>query len=146
MATSAETAIQQSDVIITVLSDAGAIEEAVLSGGAKAALAGRVVLQMGTIGPDESRQIAAAVGDAGGTYVEAPVLGSQPEAEKGTLLVMVGCEGDAESSRAWPVLKALGEEPLRIGEVRAGLLFLAWRLWASCGSRLPRPSAARMER
>ena len=81
VATSAAAAVQQSDVIITVLSDAAAIEAAVLSGDAKAALSGRVLLQMGTIGPDESRKLAAVVAESGGTYMEAPVLGSQPEAE-----------------------------------------------------------------
>lgn len=45
--------------------------------------------------------------------MEAPVLGSQPEAEKGTLLVMVGADSDPRDSPegpVWPLLRALGPE------------------------------------
>ena len=117
MAASVADAVAAADVVLLMLADAAAIQAALLPAGAAAALAGKTVLQMGTIGPDDSREIAAIVGAAGGTYLEAPVLGSQPEAAKGTLLVMIGCEGEAEASRAWPVLTALGEAPLRVGEV-----------------------------
>jgi 3-hydroxyisobutyrate dehydrogenase len=117
VANSAAEAIRDSDVILTVLSDAAAIQSTILEGAARHELSGKVVLQMGTIGPGESQEIAGQVGEAGGVYVEAPVLGSQPEAEKGTLLVMIGCKGRAEDSPAWPVTKALGKEPLQIGEV-----------------------------
>lgn len=110
--------MRAADVVLLMLSDSDAIHDALLPKEGLAALAGKTVLQMGTIGPDESRDIAAIVGAAGGDYVEAPVLGSQPEALKGTLLLMVGCAGSAEDSRAWPVLQALGSEPLRVGEVR----------------------------
>jgi 3-hydroxyisobutyrate dehydrogenase-like beta-hydroxyacid dehydrogenase len=50
----------------------------------------------------------------------AQVLGSQPEAEKGSLLVMVGCESEdaLQASRVLPVLRVLSSEPIRVGEVR----------------------------
>jgi 3-hydroxyisobutyrate dehydrogenase len=101
-----------------MLSDAEAIKSTIFDGAVRDELSGRVVLQMATIGPGESQEIAEQVRDAGGEYVEAPVLGSLPEAEKGTLLVMIGCEGDAEDSLAWPVMASLGRDPLQIGEVR----------------------------
>lgn len=110
-------AIKASDVIVTVLSDAEAIHSTVLSEESLPLLSGKCILQMGTIGPDESRTVASAVQAAGGQYIEAPVLGSQPEAAAGTLLVMVGCSEDPEGTPAWPVLKAFGEAPLHIGEV-----------------------------
>lgn len=40
-------------------------------------------------GPAESKSLAVDVTAAGAVLIEAPVLGSQPEAEQGTLLVMV---------------------------------------------------------
>ena len=49
--------------------------------------------------------------------LEAPVLGSQPEASKGTLLIMVGSEGDPKDSKAWPVLTMLGQDPKHMGAV-----------------------------
>ncbi len=49
--------------------------------------------------------------------MEAPVLGSQPEASKGALLIMVGSETKPEDSRAWPVLALLGKEPKHMGAV-----------------------------
>lgn len=61
-------------------------------------------------GPKESAALAADVVAAGGTYVEAPVLGSQPEAEKGTLLVMVGAEADPRAVAQETVRLALGPE------------------------------------
>lgn len=68
-------------------------------------------------GPSESRDIAELVEAAGGIYIEAPVLGSQPEAAAGKLLVMVGARTSPETSLAWPVLTALGLSPQYIGDV-----------------------------
>jgi hypothetical protein len=118
VAGTATSAAQTADVVLLMLSDSNAIHEALLHKDGVAALADTTVLQMGTIGPDESRNLATIVAAAGGEYIEAPVLGSQPEALKGTLLLMVGCQGKPEDSRAWPVLTALGHEPLRVGEAR----------------------------
>jgi hypothetical protein len=39
--------------------------------------------------PSESKALAQMVGENGGAYIEAPVLGSLPEVEKGTLQIMV---------------------------------------------------------
>lgn len=123
-AESAPDAIKASNVIVVVLSDAAAIHSTVLAEDTLPLLPGKCIVQMGTIGPDESRSISAAVHAAGGQYVEAPVLGSQPEAAAGTLLVMVGCNEAPEGTPAWPVLQAFGEAPLHIGEVPFHILRL----------------------
>ena len=70
-----------------------------------------------TAGPKESCDIATRIQAAGAEYLEAPVLGSQPEASKGALLIMVGSENDPQDSRAWPVLASLGKEPMHMGAV-----------------------------
>ncbi|GIL52562.1 hypothetical protein Vafri_8378 [Volvox africanus] len=101
------------DVLLLTLSDAATIRETILSDGVRHLLAGKIVLQMGTIGPKESSALAADVVSAGGRYIEAPVLGSQPEAEKGTLLIMVGADTDPRDDLdgpVWPLLRALGQE------------------------------------
>jgi 3-hydroxyisobutyrate dehydrogenase len=56
------------------------------------ALAGKMVLQMGTISKTESKQLAEMTKKLGGNYAEAPVLGSKPEARNGALIVLF-CRG-----------------------------------------------------
>lgn len=112
-------AISAAQLIILMLTDAAAIETTLLNPETMAQLVGRTVLQMGTIAPQESKAIAEAVQAAGGDYLEAPVLGSIPEAKAGTLLLMVGAT--PEQFAQWqPVLQCFGPEPQLIGPVGAG--------------------------
>lgn len=90
VAAGAVEAIRTAEVVILMLADAPAIREVLLAPAARAALRGRTVIQMGTIGPRESRDLQREVADAGGDYFEAPVLGSIAEARAQRLLVMVG--------------------------------------------------------
>ncbi|KAF0654736.1 beta-hydroxyacid dehydrogenase [Cyanobium sp. Copco_Reservoir_LC18] len=117
-ATPAE-AVAASDLVITVLSD-GPTTGAVLLEQAGAALAGRLVLQVATIAPQESQELAAALAERGAELLELPVLGSRPEALAGTLQLMVGGEA-AALERARPVLMVLGSEPRLLGPVGAAL-------------------------
>jgi 3-hydroxyisobutyrate dehydrogenase len=117
-ATPAE-AVASAEVVITVLSD-GPTTQAVLLEQAGAALGGQLVLQVATIAPQESRELATALAERGAELLEVPVLGSRPEALAGTLQLMVG--GDAATlERARPVLAALGSEPRLLGPVGAAL-------------------------
>ena len=50
----------------------------------------KLFVQMGTISPNESRELFTRISRLGGKYIEAPVLGSIPEALSGKLIVMVG--------------------------------------------------------
>jgi 3-hydroxyisobutyrate dehydrogenase len=112
-------AIEAAEVVVLVLGDAAAISDTLFEADAAARLAGRAVLQMGTIAPAESRGIAARVEAAGGSYLEAPVLGSLPEAGEGRLIVMAGGKRDL-FERCLPVLRSLGRDPQLIGEVGQG--------------------------
>lgn len=113
-------AITAGDLVVVMLSDAEAIRQVLLDEPAAArVLAGRVVLQMGTIGPAESRAIAGRIEGLGAGYLEAPVLGSLPEVREGRLIVMGG--GDRTLfERCLPVLKTLSRDPQRIGGVGSG--------------------------
>jgi 3-hydroxyisobutyrate dehydrogenase len=76
------------------------------------------VIQMSTIGPTESIAISEEVIAAGGNYLEAPVLGSIPEAKSGKLIVMVG--SSTEQFQHWSeLLQNFGPNPLYIGPVGA---------------------------
>ncbi|NEQ52725.1 MAG: NAD(P)-dependent oxidoreductase [Leptolyngbya sp. SIO3F4] len=112
-------AIKASQLIILMLTDAAAVQSTLLSPEASPHLSGRTVLQMGTIAPQESKAIAKAVQAANGQYLEAPVLGSIPEAKAGTLIVMVGSTPD--QFEQWrPILECFGPEPQLMGPVGAG--------------------------
>jgi 3-hydroxyisobutyrate dehydrogenase len=78
------------------------------------------VLQIATIGTAESRQLSDAVTALGGSYLEAPVLGSRPEALEGTLQLMTG--GPAELMQdALPLLQQLSREPVHLGPVGSAM-------------------------
>lgn len=124
-ATEAIAVVRQADIIFSILTDAGAIRETILNDRTLALLFGKTIIQMGTISPLESQEMAAAVTAAGGEYVEAPVLGSIPEATAGTLIVMVGGTV-GQYDRLLPILGHLGTSPKYIGDVgKAAALKLA---------------------
>ena len=109
-------AIRMCECVILMLTNASAIRSVLLSDSSRQQLAGRTVIQMGTITPTESRAIREEVVAAGGDYLEAPVLGSIPEAKAGKLIVMVG--GSPEQFQHWlNLLQYFGSEPLLIGSV-----------------------------
>lgn len=111
-------AIAACECVILMLTNAAAIHSVLLSESPRQQLAGRTIIQMGTITPTESKAIADEVIAAGGDYLEAPVLGSIPEAQAGKLIVMVG--GTPEQFEQWSeLLQHFGSEPLLIGSVGA---------------------------
>lgn len=120
VAESAREALTASEATFLMLRDAAAILGLLFEdGGALPDLSGRTVIQMSTISPDESIALARDVRQAGGDYLEAPVLGSTPQAKEGKLLVMVG--GSPEQLDRWrEVLRAFGPMPMRVGEVGQG--------------------------
>ena len=123
-ATAAE-AMSTADVVILMLADAAAIRALLFDSPTHRAIRSRTIIQMGTIGPAESRSIHEEVIRLGGQYLEAPVLGSIAEAKAGTLLIMVG--GTPEHFAEWvPLLQALGSDVRLIGPVgKAAVMKLA---------------------
>lgn len=112
-----EKAIAKSDCIILMLTNAEAIKKLLLSEASKQQLSNRTVIQMSTISPQESREICDAVVAVGGEYLEAPVLGSIPQAKAGELQVMVGAS--EEQFAKWSdFLKNFGS-PVLLGDVGA---------------------------
>jgi 3-hydroxyisobutyrate dehydrogenase len=80
----------QADCVILMLADAAAIRAVLLTPDSLAILRNKTVIQMGTIAQEESLALQAEVERIGGSYCEAPVLGSLAETQAGTLFVMVG--------------------------------------------------------
>lgn len=118
-------AIAGADWTVTMVANADALQEVLLNNESRAALTGKRVLNMATIGPHEARELAAAVAEAGGEFMECTVLGSIPEARSGGLILMFG-GSPGQFEAAGPLLAAFGAEPRYIGEVgKAAALKLA---------------------
>jgi 3-hydroxyisobutyrate dehydrogenase len=112
-------ALALAELAVLVLSDAEAIAGTLLDPASPLDLRGKTLLQMGTIAPDQSRDLAKRIAAAGGDYLEAPVLGSLPEARDGRLIVMAGGEPEL-FARCLPLLRALGQDPRLIGPLGKG--------------------------
>jgi 3-hydroxyisobutyrate dehydrogenase len=103
-------AAEQATVVITMVVDAPEVE-AVLFGddGAAASLTeGALAIDMSTIAPSAVHEIAGRLAESGVSFVDAPVTGSKPRAEDGTLTIMAG-GSEADFTRALPLFQAMGE-------------------------------------
>jgi len=112
-------AAQGADVVVTMLTDGPALETVVFGNDGVAAglAAGTTLVEMSTVGPEAARSIAGRL-PAGADMLDAPVLGSVPQATEGTLKIFVG--GDPEVfERTRPVLEAMGT-PRHLGPPGAG--------------------------
>jgi 3-hydroxyisobutyrate dehydrogenase-like beta-hydroxyacid dehydrogenase len=112
---------ETADILFTSLTDESALE-AVASGpdGILAALSpGKVWVEVSTVSPRASRALARRVQERGAVLLDAPVSGSVPQVQAGTLTIMVGGD-EAAYARAEPVLRVLGT-PRRIGPNGQGL-------------------------
>jgi 3-hydroxyisobutyrate dehydrogenase len=113
---SVDECIAACEAVVLMVSDSDAVHATVLDDAARPHLAETTVIQMSTIGPQQSRDIASEIVAAGGHYLEAPVLGSIPQATDGSLIVMAGAE--EELFRRWhSLLSHFGPEPQLVGPV-----------------------------
>lgn len=120
VAASPQEVFSHCDCIFLMLTDANAIGEILFSASTRSQLSGRTIISMSTIAPRESQAIAAEVTHLGGEYMEAPVLGSIPEAKTGQLIVMVGST-EAQFQKWFMLLKNFSPEPKLIGPVGAAM-------------------------
>jgi 3-hydroxyisobutyrate dehydrogenase len=112
---------QEAEVILTILSDAAAIEQ--VYGGAEGILAadltGKLVLEMSTVRPETQVALAGRVRARGGAHVECPVGGTTGPARQGKLLGLAAGEA-ADVARARPILDDLCRRVEHVGPVGAG--------------------------
>ncbi|MEY2978198.1 MAG: hypothetical protein RLZZ435_2337 [Cyanobacteriota bacterium] len=108
--------LQSADCVILMLTDGAALRDTLLTEEALPLLRDRTFIQMGTIAPQESRDLAQTIENAGGSYLECPVLGSIPEAQSGQLILMVGST-PAQFETWKSLLENFGSNPRYIGEV-----------------------------
>jgi 3-hydroxyisobutyrate dehydrogenase-like beta-hydroxyacid dehydrogenase len=82
---------------------------------------GKVYVDMSTVSPRTSRQLAERVASHGAQMLDAPVSGSIPQAESGTLAIMVGGSDEAFAT-VEPILRELGQSVTHVGTNGHGLL------------------------
>jgi 3-hydroxyisobutyrate dehydrogenase len=109
------------DTLITMVSDDAAVRQ--IHEGADgllaSAVAGKTVIDMSTVSPDTTRELAGLLSRKGVYYLDAPVAGSVKPAELGQLVIMAGGKKNIYES-ALPIFECLGKASFLLGDQGAG--------------------------
>jgi 3-hydroxyisobutyrate dehydrogenase len=109
VASSPADAVRGADIAISSLTNAAAVRDVYLGPqGAFEVSAASLFVEMSTAGPESIEELSREAGKRGLRLLEAPVLGSVPAVEGGTLAVLVG-GSPQDLGQARPVLERLGE-------------------------------------
>jgi 3-hydroxyisobutyrate dehydrogenase len=109
------------EIIVMCVSDTPDVEETILgeNGVIHGASKGSIVIDMSTISPAATRNMARELAIKGMKMLDAPVSGGPEGARNGTLAIMVG--GDkADFERALPLLETMGKTVTHVGPIGAG--------------------------
>jgi len=112
---------QKSDVIITMLPDSPQVQEVVAGedGILEDIEEGSLIVDMSTISPVVTEELAEAVKKKGASMLDAPVSGGDVGAIEGTLSIMVGGE-EEDFERARPLFEAMGKTITHVGASGTG--------------------------
>ena len=121
VATSPREVAENSDVIITMLPDSPQVRDVVAGEGGllEGITEGSLIIDMSTISPIVTEELAEAVKERGASMLDAPVSGGDVGAIEGTLSIMVGGE-EGDFQRAKPLFEAMGETITHVGPTGAG--------------------------
>ena len=126
-------AVDGADAMLTVLTDADAVEGTATGddGGLAAAGAGLIWMQASTVGIAGTERLGRLTRERDVAFVDSPVLGTKGPAEAGELIVLGSGPGEARERLA-PVFSAIGSKSFWLGEAGAGtrmkLVVNAWLL------------------
>ncbi len=109
-------AAEGADAAVSMVVDSPEVEAVLLGdeGAAEGLNEGAVCVDMSTIAPSAARDLGKRLSERGLLFLEAPVSGSRPKAEDGTLTIMAGGSDEA-FERAKPLLEAMGENIVHVG-------------------------------
>jgi 2-hydroxy-3-oxopropionate reductase len=112
---------EQADIIITMLPNSPQVKQVVLgpNGVLEGAKAGTIFVDMSSIAPLVSRELAVKLAEKNVEMLDAPVSGGEPKAIAGTLSVMVGGKKEI-FDKCFPVLKAMAASVVLTGDIGAG--------------------------
>jgi len=110
-----------SDVVILMLPDTPDVESALFgpAGVAEGLRAGSTIIDMSSIDAIATRGFAERIRERGCDYVDAPVSGGEVGAKAASLTIMCGASA-AAFERVLPLLRLMGKNITRVGEVGAG--------------------------
>ncbi|MBX3049945.1 MAG: NAD(P)-dependent oxidoreductase [Caldilineaceae bacterium] len=110
-----------SDITITCVSDTPDVQQVVLGedGIIHGAKSGSLVIDMSTISPQATIEIARQLNAKGVQMLDAPISGGSEGAAKGTLSIMIG-GAEADVERAMPAFQAMGKTITHVGDQGAG--------------------------
>lgn len=111
----------QSEVVITMLPNSPDVKKAVLgeNGVLEGAKAGTILIDMSSIAPLVSKEIAGEAKKRGVEMLDAPVSGGEPKAKDGTLAIMVGGKKEV-FEKVEDILKAMGSSAVLVGDIGSG--------------------------
>jgi 3-hydroxyisobutyrate dehydrogenase len=112
---------RQSDIVVSMVVDGEQVAAILLGDGGviEAARAGLLCIDMSTIAPPQTRRIGAQLREREARMLDAPVTGSSPRAEDGSLTIMVGGERE-DFLRARPLLETMGRLVVHVGDLGQG--------------------------
>ncbi len=118
---SAKEVAQKTDIIITMVPDTPDVEKVLFGkdGVAEGLSAGKIVVDMSSISPIETKVFAERIRKAGADYVDAPVSGGEVGAKNAALTIMVGAS-EAAFAKVKPLFDLMGKNITLVGEVGAG--------------------------
>ncbi|MBW4470783.1 MAG: 2-hydroxy-3-oxopropionate reductase [Stenomitos rutilans HA7619-LM2] len=121
LAESPQAIAQQTDVVISCVSDSPDVEAIALGskGIIEGAKPGMTFIDMSTIAPTTARKVYTELKEKGVDALDAPVSGGDIGAQQGTLSIMAGGD-EAVFQRSLPILQAMGKNIVYIGEAGAG--------------------------
>ena len=114
-------AAREADIVITMLPDSPDVRHVALGPGGiiEAAAPGKVLIDMSSIAPLVSREIAERLAAKGMGMLDAPVSGGEPKAVDGTVAVMVGGDWQIFDS-CYEIITAMAGSVTHVGEIGAG--------------------------
>jgi 3-hydroxyisobutyrate dehydrogenase-like beta-hydroxyacid dehydrogenase len=120
VATPAEVA-GESDIVVSMVVDGEQVASVLLGEGGviEAARPDLLAVDMSTIGPTHAQRIGARLRERGVAMLDAPVTGSSPRAEDGSLTIMAGGE-PGDYARALPLLQVMGRLIMHVGKLGQG--------------------------
>ena len=112
---------QKNGIVITMLPNSPHVKQAVLGteGVLEGAEEGTIIIDMSSIAPLVSRELAAKAAEKGVEMLDAPVSGGEPKAIDGTLAIMVGGKEEA-FERVKDILLCMGASAVYVGESGSG--------------------------
>jgi 2-hydroxy-3-oxopropionate reductase len=119
--TSAKEVAQKADIIITMVPDTPDVEKVLFgaNGIAEGLASGKIVIDMSSISPFETKAFAERINKLGCEYVDAPVSGGEVGAKNAALTIMVGAN-ESTFEKVKPLFELMGKNITLVGGNGAG--------------------------